>query len=49
MKPITRFALERHDGPYETWPRRSRLVLDGRPDVVTSDLQGRSVTVLLAR
>ena len=31
MKPITRFALETHDGPYETWPRRSRLLLDGRP------------------
>ena len=31
MKPITRFALEKHDGPYETWPLRSRLSLDGRP------------------
>jgi hypothetical protein len=31
MKPITRFALEKHDGPYETWPLRSRLSLDGEP------------------
>jgi len=31
MKPITRFALEKHDGPYETWPLRSRLSLDGKP------------------
>lgn len=30
MKPITRFALEKHDGPYETWPLRSRLSLDGK-------------------
>src|SRR5206468_5883961 len=31
MKPITRFALEKHDGPYETWPLRSRVSLDGKP------------------
>jgi hypothetical protein len=31
MKPINRFTLERHDGPYEKWPLRSRLFLDGRP------------------
>jgi len=31
MKPISRFALEKHDGPYETWPLRSRLSLDGKP------------------
>ena len=31
MKPITRFELEKHDGPYETWPLRSRLSLDGKP------------------
>jgi hypothetical protein len=30
MKPITRFTLEKHDGPYETWPLRSRLSLDGK-------------------
>lgn len=26
MKPISRFALEQHDGPYESWPSRSRLI-----------------------
>jgi hypothetical protein len=31
MKSISRFALEKHDGPYETWPLRSRLTLDGKP------------------
>ena len=31
MKKITRFTLEKHDGPYETWPLRSRLFLDGAP------------------
>ncbi len=31
MTPINRFTLEKHDGPYETWPLRSRLSLDGRP------------------
>lgn len=31
MKPINRFTLEKHDGPYETWPLRSRLFLDGKP------------------
>jgi hypothetical protein len=31
MKPINRFALEKHDGPYEKWPLRSRLSLDGTP------------------
>jgi hypothetical protein len=31
MKPINRFALEKHDGPYEKWPLRSRLFLDGKP------------------
>src|SRR5262245_51918272 len=31
MRPIDRFTLEKHDGPYETWPLRSRLSLDGRP------------------
>lgn len=31
MKPITRFSLEKHDGPYEKWPLRSRLFLDGQP------------------
>jgi len=31
MTPINRFTLEKHDGPYETWPLRSRLSLDGKP------------------
>jgi hypothetical protein len=31
MKPINRFTLEKHDGPYEKWPLRSRLFLDGKP------------------
>ena len=35
MKPIGRFALERHAGPYESWPLRSRLLLDGAPTPVT--------------
>jgi hypothetical protein len=31
MNPITRFALEEHKGPYEQWPLRSQLFLDGKP------------------
>jgi hypothetical protein len=31
MKPINRFTLEKHDGPYEKWPVRSRVFLDGKP------------------
>ena len=31
MKPINRFTLEKHDGPYEKWPLRSCLFLDGKP------------------
>ncbi|MGH7217199.1 MAG: hypothetical protein ACREIG_08190 [Nitrospiraceae bacterium] len=31
MKPISRFSLEKHDGPYEQWPLRSRLFLDDKP------------------
>ena len=30
MKAIDRFTLEKHDGPYEQWPLRSRLSLDGK-------------------
>jgi hypothetical protein len=26
---ITRFALETHSGPYEKWPLKSRLIVDG--------------------
>jgi hypothetical protein len=35
MTPISRFTLENHDGPYETWPLRSRLFLDGLPTDLT--------------
>jgi hypothetical protein len=31
MNAISRFTLEQHDGPYETWPLRSRLFFDGEP------------------
>lgn len=26
---LNRFALEIHDGPYEKWPTKSRLIVDG--------------------
>lgn len=29
MQSTDRFTLERHDGPYESWPLRSRLFADG--------------------
>jgi hypothetical protein len=28
-RAINRFALEKHDGPYEKWPLKSRLIVDG--------------------
>lgn len=31
MVKIDRFTLEQHPGPYESWPPRSRLLLDGAP------------------
>jgi hypothetical protein len=31
MTRIDRFSLETHEGPYEKWPLRSRLFLDGQP------------------
>jgi hypothetical protein len=31
MNSISRLALEQHEGPYEKWPLRSRLFLDGKP------------------
>lgn len=31
MKRSTRFSLEKHDGPYESWPLRTRLLADGQP------------------
>lgn len=38
MTPTTRFALERHPGPYATWPARTRLLADGAPTEIL--LQG---------
>lgn len=29
MRPIQTFALEQHPSPYETWPRRTRLLRGG--------------------
>ena len=29
MEPTSRFTLEKHQGPYETWPSTSRLFVDG--------------------
>lgn len=29
MRPIDRFSLERHEGPYESWPLRTRLSCAG--------------------
>ncbi|MEK2602309.1 hypothetical protein [Burkholderia arboris] len=29
MTPVDRFALETHDGPYEAWPPRTRVRVDG--------------------
>jgi len=31
MQTTTCFSLERHSGPYESWPLRSRLLVDGVP------------------
>jgi hypothetical protein len=30
MEPITAFSVARHEGPYETWPLRTKLFVDGR-------------------
>jgi hypothetical protein len=29
MKKIESFTLEKHEGAYELWPRRTRLFFDG--------------------
>ncbi|MEN2474258.1 hypothetical protein [Burkholderia sp. GS2Y] len=29
MKPVERFTLEAHDGPYEAWPSRTHVLVDG--------------------
>lgn len=34
MTPVDRFALETHEGPYSSWPLRSRLFADGAPTPV---------------
>ncbi|AIO33398.1 hypothetical protein DM39_2280 [Burkholderia cenocepacia] len=31
MKEIDRFKLETHSGPYESWPSRTRVLVDGAP------------------
>ncbi|WP_193098733.1 hypothetical protein [Burkholderia sp. Z1] len=28
MKPVERFTLETHDGPYEAWPSRTHVLVD---------------------
>lgn len=38
MTPTARFSLETHDGPYEDWPLRSRVLADGAP--TTTKLSG---------
>jgi hypothetical protein len=30
MKTIERFALQQHDGPYENWPQKTRVIIDGK-------------------
>ncbi len=34
METTDRYSLERHEGPYESWPLRSRLFIDGEPTAV---------------
>ena len=34
MEPTTCFSLERHDGPYEKWPSRSHLIVNGHQSSV---------------
>ncbi|AXF21158.1 hypothetical protein CUJ89_12140 [Burkholderia pyrrocinia] len=29
MKPVDRFTLETHDGPYESWPSRTHVLVGG--------------------
>ena len=31
MNSISKFSLQSHSGPYEDWPLKSRLLLDGEP------------------
>ena len=30
MKAISKFSLERHSGPYDKWPLKSRLLIEGK-------------------
>ena len=41
MKPIERFALQSHDGPYQSWLLRSGLLLDGK--LTRAQLSGYSL------
>ena len=31
MQEVSLFSLERHEGPYEKWPLRTRLLVNGEP------------------
>jgi hypothetical protein len=35
VEKISIFSLERHEGPYEKWPRRTRLFVKGEPSRTT--------------
>jgi hypothetical protein len=35
MTATDRFSLETHSGPYESWPLRTRLLMDGAPIQLT--------------
>ena len=35
MEKICLFSLERHEGPYEKWPLRTRLFVNGEPSRTT--------------
>jgi hypothetical protein len=35
MQRIDRFSLESHAGPYEKWPLRTRLLIDGTPSATS--------------
>lgn len=36
MMPTNRFSVETHAGPYESWPRRSRIYVDAAPSGLTA-------------
>jgi hypothetical protein len=35
MESVSLFSLERHEGPYEKWPLRTRLFVNGEPSRTT--------------